>query len=114
MDLIRPLGGLPAADRTSLVKPPLELVIAEVRFVPSVEMITDEQALAVQRFVQASGFVIPKLQPAQEANVEVSVAPGQPTTATQAVLPRLATDGSRSTDACHRHARSSCYSDGSV
>lgn len=83
LDSIRPLGGLPAADRTLLIKPPLELVIAEVRFVPSVAMITDEQVLAVQRFVQASGFVMPQLQPAQEASVEVSVVAGQPTTTQQ-------------------------------
>lgn len=83
LGFVRPLGGLPTADRTLLIKPPLELVIAEVRFVPSVAMITDEQALAVQRFVQASGFVMPQLQPAQEASVEVAVVVGQPTTATQ-------------------------------
>jgi hypothetical protein len=28
-DFVRPLGGLPAADRTLLIKPPLELAIAE-------------------------------------------------------------------------------------
>ncbi len=84
-DFVHPLGGLPAADRTLLIKPPLELVIAEVRCVPPVTMITDEQALAVQRFVQAAGFVMPQLQPAQEASVEVAVAAGQPTTATQQV-----------------------------
>lgn len=83
LHFVRPLGGLPAADRTLSIKSPLELVIAEVRFVPSVAMITDEQALAVQGFVQASGFVMPQLQPAQEASVEVSVVAGQPTTATQ-------------------------------
>lgn len=83
LDFVRPLGGLPAADRTLLINPPLELAIAEVRFVPSAAVITDDQALAVQRFVQASGFVMPQLQPAQEASVEVSVVAGQPTTTTQ-------------------------------
>lgn len=83
LDFVRPLGGLPAADRTLLIKPPLELVIAEVRFVPSVTVITDEQALAVQRFVQAADFVMPRLQPVQEANVEVSVVAGQPATSAQ-------------------------------
>lgn len=82
-DFVHPLGGLPAADRTLSIKPPLELVIAEVRFVPSAAVITDEQALAVQRFVQASGFAMQQLQPAPETSVEISVVADQPTTATQ-------------------------------
>lgn len=71
-DDVLPLGDLPAADRTLLVKPPLELALVEIRYLPVGDAITAEQMLAI-RDLASSDVQFGRLEEARAERVQVNV-----------------------------------------
>lgn len=73
-----PLGGLPAADRNLLVEPPLELAVAEIRFLgPAIEL-PSQQAIAIREALTGQGFSFPRLEQAQQTQVSIEMSAGMP------------------------------------
>jgi uncharacterized protein (TIGR04255 family) len=70
-----PLDGLPAADPVLLANAPLELAIAEVRFVDAGRDITVDDALAIQRAVAAAGWALDRFEPATQQTLQLTVSP---------------------------------------
>lgn len=71
-----PLAGLPPADRTLLVRPPLELAVLEVRFVADSDDVPAELALQARERLAARGHSYARLERAQEGRVEIDMQPG--------------------------------------
>jgi uncharacterized protein (TIGR04255 family) len=71
-----PLAGLPPADRTLLVRPPLELAVLEVRFVADASDIAVDVALTAQERLADLGHVYARLERAQENRIEIQMQPG--------------------------------------
>jgi uncharacterized protein (TIGR04255 family) len=77
----RPLGGLPPADRTLLVDPPLELAIVEIRFATSGEDLPAPVALQMRARLGELGFDFARLEQAKQGRVTLELNPGsQPNT----------------------------------
>lgn len=68
-----PLAGLPGADRTLLVRAPLELAIVEVRFAGG-RNLSDDAGLLMRERLGAAGLPLPRLEPRQTQRV--SLTPG--------------------------------------
>jgi len=85
-DEVMPFGDLPPADRTLLAKPPLELALVEVRYLPIGDAITAEQMLAI-RDVASSEVQFGRLEPARAEQVQLSVSPnGEASTSVRNVM----------------------------
>ena len=72
-DETRPLAGLPPADRTLLIRAPLELAIAEVRFVSSTDDLPAEVGLQIRRRLDDLGYRFARLERAQEGRVSIEM-----------------------------------------
>lgn len=76
-----PLGGLPPADRTLLVDPPLELAIVEIRFTGTGEDLPAPVALQARARLGELGFDFARLEQARQGRVTLELNPGsQPNT----------------------------------
>ena len=71
-----PLAGLPPADRTLLVRPPLELAVLEVRFVAEAADVSADVALAARERLAALGLSYVRQERAQEGRLEIQMQPG--------------------------------------
>jgi uncharacterized protein (TIGR04255 family) len=71
-----PLAGLPPADRTLLVRPPLALAILEVRFLADSNDVPPELGLRVRERLAELGHPYARLERAQEGRVEIEMQPG--------------------------------------
>jgi uncharacterized protein (TIGR04255 family) len=71
-----PLAGLPPADRTLLVRPPLELAVLEVRFVAEAADVAADVALAARERLAALGLSYVRQERAQEGRLEIQMQPG--------------------------------------
>jgi uncharacterized protein (TIGR04255 family) len=77
----RPLAGLPPADRTLLVTPPLELAIAEVRFATSTPggAMAPDVGLSVLNRLSELGVEFARIEPLQQnrltLNLQAGIAP---------------------------------------
>jgi uncharacterized protein (TIGR04255 family) len=79
----KPLAGLPAADRTLLEKPPLNLAIAEVRYLAGHSAIDGEAGLNLRDLLKERGWLFARFDGIQEHRMTLSVEPGA--TPTQAM-----------------------------
>lgn len=70
-----PLAGLPPADRTLLIEPPLELAVVEVRFTTDATDVDSTVALALRKALAAAGQDYPRMERAQENRVEIQMDP---------------------------------------
>jgi uncharacterized protein (TIGR04255 family) len=71
------LGGLPSADTMLLERAPLELVVAEIRFVPGMATgLSAEVGLALRERLRELGQDFPRLDVANEGRVSIQVTPG--------------------------------------
>jgi uncharacterized protein (TIGR04255 family) len=67
-----PLGGLPPADPTMLVKAPLEVAIIEVRFTASVAEISPTDAASLRdALAEGTNTMFPVIQPAFKQQVQI-------------------------------------------
>jgi uncharacterized protein (TIGR04255 family) len=71
-----PLAGLPPADRTLLVDPPLELAVLEVRFVGDTTDVAADIALSARERLAALGHSYVRQEQAQEGRIEIQMQPG--------------------------------------
>lgn len=71
-----PLAGLPPADRTLLVRPPLELAILEVRFRAESADVAPEVALQARDRLAGLGHSYARMEEAQEGRIEIQMQPG--------------------------------------
>lgn len=71
-----PLAGLPPADRTLLVRPPLELAILEVRFRAEGADVAPEVALQARDRLAGLGHSYARMEEAQEGRIEIQMQPG--------------------------------------
>ncbi|MEV6903443.1 TIGR04255 family protein [Amycolatopsis sp. NPDC051372] len=74
-DETRPLAGLPPADRTLLVEPPLELAVVEVRFDSDAPDVESRVAFALREALADVGQDYPRMERAQENRVEIQMNP---------------------------------------
>jgi uncharacterized protein (TIGR04255 family) len=74
VDETRPLAGLPA-DRTLLVKPPIELAVVEIRFATDATDVDSTVALAMRAALASVGQDFPRLERTQENRVEIQLDP---------------------------------------
>ncbi len=72
------LGGLPAADRTLLIDPPLEVAIAEVRFGTEKSEISSEEAFLFRAVLEAGGTAFPRMEPALQQQMQFDASSGLP------------------------------------
>jgi len=72
----RPLGGLPPADRTLLITPPLDLAIAEVRFSASSPSLPVDAGLQLFERLNARGFELAKAEPTRQQRIQINVQAG--------------------------------------
>lgn len=83
-DETRPLAGLPPADRTLLVEPPLELAVVEIRFTSDAADVDATVALALRKALDTVGQDYPRMERAQENRVSIQMDPtGKPATHTE-------------------------------
>ncbi|MDP5184824.1 TIGR04255 family protein [Blastococcus sp. BMG 814] len=75
-DKTGPLAGLPPADRTLLIAPPLELAVLEVRFVGDAADVPADVALAARERLAALGHSYVRQEQAQEGRIEIQMQPG--------------------------------------
>jgi uncharacterized protein (TIGR04255 family) len=81
-----PLAGLPPADRTLLVRPPLELAVLEVRFAADSDDVDADLGLLARDRLADLGHDYPRLERAQEGRLEIQMQPGsQPMSQVQQV-----------------------------
>lgn len=71
-----PLGGLPSADRTLLVKAPLEVAVVEVRFLTDETELPSDAGLRLVELLAGSAPELSQLQAAQEGRVSIDFQPG--------------------------------------
>ncbi|MBB2923195.1 TIGR04255 family protein [Cellulomonas cellasea] len=71
-----PLAGLPPADRTLLVRPPLELAVLEIRFAADSDDVDPDFGLLARERLADLGYDYPRLERAQEARLEIAMQPG--------------------------------------
>jgi len=76
----RPLGGLPPANRTLLVRQPLELAIAEIRFSASTFEVTADIGLRFREKLAELGVATARIEPMHQQRVSVNVQAGVPPT----------------------------------
>jgi uncharacterized protein (TIGR04255 family) len=75
----RPLAGLPPADRTLLVAPPLELAIAEVRFSTATDAgLSADFGLRLRDRLAESGLTFARIEPVQQNMITLNVQAGIP------------------------------------
>jgi uncharacterized protein (TIGR04255 family) len=72
----RPLAGLPPADRTLLVRPPLELAVAEVRFAADQVDLSAEAGLVFHRRLLEAGVPFARMEPVQQNQITLNVQAG--------------------------------------
>ena len=72
----RPLGGLPPADRTLLVVPPLDLAVAEVRFSGSGAMLPVDAGLQLFEKLNSRGFELAKAEQTRQQRIQINVQAG--------------------------------------
>ena len=72
----RPLGGLPPADRTLLVIPPLELAIAEVRFSAPSTILPVDAGLQLFEQLNSRGFELARAEPTRQQRIQINVQAG--------------------------------------
>ena len=74
----RPLAGLPAADRTLLVTPPLELAIAEVRFATATPggAMAPDVGLGVLNRLSELGVEFARIEPLQQNRLTLNLQAG--------------------------------------
>lgn len=75
-DESRPIAGLPPADRTLLIRAPLELAIAEVRFVSSSDDLPADVGLRIRERLSDLGYRFARLERAQEGRVSIEMHQG--------------------------------------
>src|SRR3954470_6198191 len=81
-----PLAGLPPADRTLLVRPPLELAMLEVRFAADSDDVDPDLGLLARERRADLGHDYPRLERAEEGRLEIAMQPGsQPMSQVQQV-----------------------------
>src|SRR4051812_20640745 len=81
-----PLGGLPPADRSLLVDPPLELAVAEIRFLGRAPALSPEVGLGMRDRLADANFRFAKLEEAQEGRVTIDLGQaGDPSSQVQTV-----------------------------
>ncbi|MFF2389385.1 TIGR04255 family protein [Agromyces sp. NPDC058104] len=74
-----PYGGLPPADRTLLLDPPIEVAIIEIQHSTSISTITAEDAIAIRDEVQtATETDYPTIQQAVRQQVQVTASEERP------------------------------------
>jgi uncharacterized protein (TIGR04255 family) len=73
-----PLAGLPPANRTLLISPPLELAIAEIRFSASTFEVTAELGLRFKERLDEIGLSTARIEPMHQQRVSVNVQAGVP------------------------------------
>lgn len=71
-----PLGGLPAADHTLLVEPPLELAVAEIRFLGEQQRLDVRTGLAIRDLLDGAGYHFDRLEPVREGHVAIDLEQG--------------------------------------
>src|SRR5712664_1959860 len=73
------LPALPEADDRLLARPPLDLVICEVRTLPSPGLVLEpNEGLRLKDAATAAGFAVQRLEQAQQQSVRLEVVAGQP------------------------------------
>jgi uncharacterized protein (TIGR04255 family) len=70
---------LPQGDARLLAKPPLEVVICEIRLLSSADLtLGASEGSKLQSIASTAGFPVERLEPAQQQEIQVQFAPGQP------------------------------------
>jgi len=76
VDETGPLAGLPPADRTLLIRPPLEIAIAEVRFAEVASELVAEIGLEFQKKLTTSGLSLVRIEVAQQNQILINMQAG--------------------------------------